>query len=251
MPAVAAAYTEEAQRRPQSALQRRAERIERLLAGEPLGTSGLGYDFAGWNLGVIVAGSEAEETIRSIAEGLDCRLLFLVHEPASGAWLGTRNRLDSAELLERTAPHTSGRMIAIGEPAKGLAGWRLTHRQAAAALPVAKRRGRGAVRYADVALLAAALQDDLLTSSLYQLYLRPLEEERDSAALCETLRAYLAAGGSLSSAAIKLGVSRRTVANRLHRVEDRIGHPLHTRLADVETALRLERLERGYGRIPN
>jgi hypothetical protein len=249
---VAAAYTEEAQRRPESAQQRRAERIERLLGGERLDISGLGYDFAGWHLGMIVVSTEAEAAIRGLAEGLDCRLLLLLREEQTGwAWLGARHRLDSAELLERFAD-VGEQTIAIGEPCEGLVGWRLTHRQAAATLPVAKRRGSGVVRYGEVALLAAVLQDDLLASSLHLLYLRPLGKERDGgAALRETLRAYLAAGRSISSAATSLGVSRRTVANRLRRVEDHIGHPLHTRLADVETALRLEQLERGYERIPN
>ena len=35
------------------------------------------------------------------------------------------------------------------------------------------------VRYVDVALLAAVLQDDLLATSLRKLYLEPLEAERD------------------------------------------------------------------------
>ena len=71
-----------------------------------------------------------------------------------------------------------------------------------------------------------------------------MEAERDGgAALRETLRAYLAGDCSLTSAAGSLGVSRRTIANRLSRIEDNIGHPLHMRLADIETALQLEQLE--------
>ena len=85
------------------------------------------------------------------------------------------------------------------------------------------------------------LQDDLLAESLRGLYLEPLEGERyGGSVLRETLRAYLASGGSSSSAATMLGVSRRTIGNRISRVEELIGHPLHTVLADVDIALRLD-----------
>jgi DNA-binding PucR family transcriptional regulator len=109
---------------------------------------------------------------------------------------------------------------------------------------VAWRSPHTVVRYADVALLAAMLQDDLLADSLRQLYLTPLEDERDGgAALRETLRAYLATGSSISSAAMKLKVNRRTVRNRLVKVEEKVGRPLHTALADLETALRLQEFD--------
>jgi hypothetical protein len=46
----------------------------------------------------------------------------------------------------------------------------------------------------------------------------------------------------VSSAAAALGVSRRTVANRLQTVEARIGRPLGASMPDLEAALRLEEL---------
>jgi hypothetical protein len=54
----------------------------------------------------------------------------------------------------------------MGEPARGIDGWRLSHRQAKAALPTALRAPEAFVRYGDVALLAATLADDLLATSL-------------------------------------------------------------------------------------
>ena len=50
----------------------------------------------------------------------------------------------------------AGVSSAIGEPGKGLDGWRLTHRQAQAAMRIALRRPQRLTRYADVALLAVA-----------------------------------------------------------------------------------------------
>ena len=61
-------------------------------------------------------------------------------------------------------------------------------------MPVAERRGQSLVRYVDVALQAAIVRDDLLATSLRQIYLAPLEKARDGGEVArETLRAYFAA----------------------------------------------------------
>lgn len=234
------------ERRPASREERRAEQIERLLSGAPIDVSELGYDLDAAHLGVIASGPGAEEAIRALATHLDCHLLSVRHnEETLWAWLGTRSIPEPEQLgalLRLPAPRETA--LAFGEPGEGRRGWRRTHRQAEAALPIAQRRKESAVRYADVALLAATLRDDLLATSLCQLYLRPLVDERDGgAALRQTLRAYLAAGGSLSSAASTQKVSRRTISNRLRKVEEKLGRPLHTAMAEIETALRMEELD--------
>ena len=120
--------------------------------------------------------------------------------------------------------------MTIGEPGEGLSGWRLSHRQAKAALQVAERRGQAVLRYADVALLASVLRDDLLVTSLRQLYLEPLERARDGGkAARETLRAYFAAERNVSSTAAVLGVDRRTVTNRMRAIEELFDRPLRDR----------------------
>jgi DNA-binding PucR family transcriptional regulator len=131
--------------------------------------------------------------------------------------------------------------VTVGEPGEGLAGWRFSHRQAKAALPIAERGGEAIVRYAEVALLASVSRDDLLAGSLRQLYLEPLEAARDRGkAARDTLRAYFAAERNVSSTAAALGVDRGTVTNRLRAVEDLIGRPLKEVATELETALRLE-----------
>jgi DNA-binding PucR family transcriptional regulator len=120
-------------------------------------------------------------------------------------------------------------------------GWRLTHRQARAALPIARQSQEPAVRYGDVALIASVLQDELLVRSLRQLYLEPLAEERDGGeVLRKTLRAYFEAERNVSSAAAALGVTRKTVTNRLGVVEECLDRPLGSCSAEVEVALLLE-----------
>jgi DNA-binding PucR family transcriptional regulator len=134
-------------------------------------------------------------------------------------------------------------MLALGEPGRGLAGWRLTHRQAQAALLVALRRPRRCTRYADVALLASALTDEALATVLIDVYLAPLEDSRGSGpVLRETLRAYLGAERSVSSAAAALGVVRKTVEKRLRTIEEKLGRSLHPCPAELEIALELDEL---------
>jgi hypothetical protein len=179
-------------------------------------------------------------------ERLDRRLLLAEpDEQAAWAWLGGRRRFECEELgFIASYPWPDGSALACGEPGQRLGGWRLSHRQAAAALPVAQRGPATVVHYADVALLASVLQDDLLDTSLRQAYLAPLEAERDGGrAAKDTLRAYFAAAGNTSSAAAALGVNRRTVASRLTAIEDCLDRPLLTSSAELEVALRLDQLE--------
>jgi DNA-binding PucR family transcriptional regulator len=144
-------------------------------------------------------------------------------------------------------------MFALGEPARGIEGWRQTHRQAQAALVVALRRSGiqsptqektvTVTRYADVALLATALKDELLARALIDTYIAPLEDPRGGdPVLCETLRAYLAAERSVSSTAAALGVVRKTVENRLRAIEEKLGRSLHPCPVELEVALRLDEL---------
>jgi len=86
--AVSETYTEEAERRPQSTERRRAERIERLLGGEPLETADLGYDFGGWHIGLLASGPEASEALA----GLACRELPVDVMLAIGARQGRRSQ---------------------------------------------------------------------------------------------------------------------------------------------------------------
>lgn len=243
------AVSEEFRREPQgrgtSSEQRRVRRIECLLAGETVDVAELPYDFDAYHLGVICRGDAAEEVVRRLAADLD-RLLLLVRrdEGTVWAWLGSRSRLDPIELGRRAAGMSPPSVrLALGEPGEGVAAWRLTHRQARAALPIALRGSDPVVRYADVALTAAIIQDDVLATSLRQLYLMPLERDRDGGEVArKTLWAYFEAGRNVSSAAAALGVKRHTVTNRLRASEELIGRPIDRWAAEIEAVLRLEEL---------
>jgi hypothetical protein len=239
-------YTREASNHPSTPGQRRAERVRRLLAGEPIDPTELNYDLEASHIGMVAQGPAAADTIRKLAVRLGTRLLMVQHEEEMvWAWLGFRHGLDSANLEGVASENWSSRItLAIGETGLGPSGWRLTHRQALAALSIARRCAKSLVRYLDIALLACISRDELLATSLHELYLAPLERERDGGkSLRGTLRAYFSSERNISSAASALGVSRRTVANRLRTVEQIIGCPIATGAADIEAALRLQELD--------
>jgi hypothetical protein len=242
--AVSTEHAREAKRWPSSTADRRRECVKGLLAGELVDRSELGYDLDAHHLALMAKGEEAPQAMRLLAGQLDRRLLAVrrEEEDAWACWLGGSQPLEAEAALRALGEIPLDRVfVTVGEPGEGLAGWRFSHRQAKAALPVAERRRRHVVRYADVALLASILRDDLATTSLRRLYLEPLEAARDGGESArETLRAYFAAERNISSTAAALGVDRRTVTNRIRAIEDLFGRPLRDFALEIEIALQLD-----------
>lgn len=256
MAMVGSSYVEEQRAvRPLSSGQRLRERVRRLLDGELLDLTGIDYDFDRWHLALLASGSGAHQALDVLTSDFDARRLIVPGgEGASWAWVGTRKRLDPQRIeAAATAFKTAdGLRLGIGEPGSGRGGWSLTHGQAHAALSVAIQSSEGCVRYADVAVLASAMRDDLFTTSLRQLYLAPLERGRDGGrTLRETLRTFFAVEQNVSSTAATLGVSRQTVANRLRAVEERVGRPLPDCASELQAALRLSEVRREGGTTEN
>lgn len=245
--AVSAEYKQESQRMHQNADERRAGLVKTLLAGQPVDADELRYRFDAWHIGAVARGPGAKAMLHDLAARLDRQFLLVC--PGGGAiwaWLGGKKRINTAD-VERLLPQPwpNGLSLALGEPERDLAGWRLTHLQAQDAAPIARHPVPRPVRYAEVPLLATAARDDLLAQSLQRLYMDPLADERDGgAALRQTLRAFLAAGLNVSSAAVMLGISRQTVTARLRVVEERIDRPIQDCAAEIAVALKLEELGR-------
>lgn len=227
----------------------RAERVRRLLDGELLGSTELGYELAAWHIGAVAEGAGAEAALRKIAALADRRLLLV---RAGGqtlwTWFGGLRRIESQAVMERArGAWPAGVRVAFGEPGKGTSGWRLTHRQAVAAMGALRHSDEDLVHYREVAVLSSALRDDVLCRSLEQLYLEPLAAERDGAVLRETLRAYFAAQRQASGASAALGVTRQTVNNRLRSSEKLLGVPLGVCGIELEVALRLQAFSKRHG----
>jgi GGDEF-like domain/PucR C-terminal helix-turn-helix domain len=227
------------------ATRRRARLIERLLAGEPLSAAELGYEMQAHHLAVVAKGPRAAEAVRELAAAFDRRLLVLLRNgEVLWAWLAGRKPLDSADVLRRASVARPPELhLAVGEPGEGPEGWRLSHRQARAAFPVALRGEKQVVRYADVAILATAIHDELLAISLPKLYLEPLAQGHDGGALLrKTLRAYFLAECNAASAAATCGVSRQAVNGRLRTIEARLGRSLASCRPELEAALQMDAL---------
>jgi hypothetical protein len=226
---------------------RRRRLVEELLAGQRSEAAELRYGFETWHLGLIAVGPSAGQSVGAMARSLDAHPLLLERDHETvWAWLGGGRVLerDHFELPRHLHPSIGVRLV-VGEPARSLAGWRLTHRQAVAAFAVARRGAAPLVRYRDVALLAAAHRDELLRSSLEQVFLMPLSAGRDGGAVLRvTLDAYFAAGRNVASAAATLGVSRQTVNSRLRSAEERLGCSLESCATELHTALQLDALSR-------
>jgi hypothetical protein len=236
---VADEHSRELRSRPTTAGQRRSERVRMLLSGELIDAPELDYELDAWHLGAIAAGPGALEALRSLAAAADRQLLSVqAGRCRIWAWLGGRR--PPQELPRLAAELPAEVVLVLGEPAHGLPGWRLTHQQAKSALPIALRQPGAPVRYSEVALLSAVLQDEVLARSLEQLYLEPLARGGDGGEMLrQTLSAYFAAARNAAAAAALLGVSRQTVNSRLQQAEERLGRTLDSCAVEMEAALRL------------
>lgn len=248
MASVATEYMDELERIRRSPAQRIAERVQRLLASDsPVDAAGLDYELDAWHLGLVVTGSRPDVAARTLAAGLNRQSLVVAQgNDGAWAWLGGRERLAVIEVERYQAAGVLGdATLAVGEPRRGIEGWRLTHYEARAAQQVMLRRPQPLVQASDVVLLAAVLRDEMLAKSLQSTYLAPLDDHGDSGlGLRETLRAYFDAGFNAATAAAALEVDRHTVQRRLRKVEEALGRLLHSCHAELEVALVLEELDR-------
>jgi PucR C-terminal helix-turn-helix domain len=245
--AISSTYAAEIAAPPGPSVRRRqAELVRRLLAGELVDPVVLDYPLDRTHVGVVVrppAGVPVDHGFPPCSD--TAHLAVLGGEGLLWGWFGRREHLS----LDRIEPWAVSKLpvgsrIGIGEPAFGREGWRLTHDQARAALSVADRGPDPVVHYAEVAVLASALRDELLTRSLKELYVDRLDDGRgDVAVMKKTLRAFFEADRSVTSAAVALGVTRNTVTNRIRTVEERIGPLGPMRAAHLYLALCLNDLD--------
>jgi DNA-binding PucR family transcriptional regulator len=223
----------------------RLELVKRVLKGEALDVSGLGYGLERHHTALVAEGVD-DGRLKELAAELAADVL-LVRPGASVRWLWmatpAKPQPDAVRLATRSSlPDRC--TVAIGTSEAGQSGWRTSHMQANAAFGVARRTGRP-THYGDVMLIASTLCDHELESALRREFLNPLKAPpRGGDALLETLRAYFAADRNGTSAAAALEVSRQTVSNRLQLAEHRLGRSLSSCAPEVELALRLDELDR-------
>jgi hypothetical protein len=235
-------YTAERDRFIRSREQRRTQLVRDVLDGaEPDAATAqeLGYDLRLEHLACVVSGPESEAAIRTLGRELDAphHLVVPLAGETSWAWLGRVRPFSLPERLEAA----DGTTLSIGDPASGAEGFRRSHREARDAHRVAvRRREPSVVRYDEVALEALLGEDDSRARAFVARELRGIDgDDPRSHRLRTTLRAYFASAQNASAAAAMLGVHEHTVSYRLRTIEDRLGRPVTTRRAELETALRL------------
>ena len=251
--AFAAEYTKEMERLEQGPSRQLLECVQGLLAGGSGAHADLeGYRLDAWHLGLVATGERAALECRHLAESLGCDLLALPRAEAGvWGWFGSPDRIELARLEELVAAGKGSLSMAVGESRPGLEGWRLTHREAQAAVAVAALEPPRLTRYSDVALVADALQNAVTGKSLLHRYIEPWRGHREGERLRKTVRAYLDLDCNAASAASALGVNRHTVQRRLRRVEGAVGEALLTRRSEFDVALRLEDLTANQGTTPS
>ena len=132
-------------------------------------------------------------------------------------------------------------MVAVGESARGIDGFRITHTQAVQTQAVALLGGADAPQVTTFGQVgvAALLTADLETTRAWvrQVLGRLATDDEHSARLRETLRVFLATGGSYTASAAELAMHKNSVKYRVEKAGQERGRPIGGDRLDVELAL--------------
>jgi DNA-binding PucR family transcriptional regulator len=146
--------------------------------------------------------------------------------------------------LEELRRTSDGLRVAVGRPARGVEGFRRSHREALLARRVVtlSRRPRGeCVSFGSVALDALLTEDLDEARRFVENELGDLVGDDSDACrrLAATLEVFLDEKSSFVRTARRLGVHANTVAYRVARAEELLGHDTSERQLELRTALRL------------
>jgi PucR C-terminal helix-turn-helix domain/GGDEF-like domain len=252
-----AAYTDERENWLRNRNAARAARIRRLLAGERVDVAAaeavLGYRLRQWHVGLVcwagdaVTGDEMTRLERAVghvaAQAASSGDPFFLPRDESSAWawlpLGIRDTLACAAAI--TADLDGDIHFAFGDPAKGTAGFCLTHQEAVAAQAVALAKGSSAPRavaFGEVAPVAIMLgASGLLRAWVLSTLAGLATDDEHHARLRDTLLVFLRTGGSYKTTAEQLMLHKNTVQYRIHKAEESLGRPLSANRHNVELAL--------------
>jgi DNA-binding PucR family transcriptional regulator len=164
---------------------------------------------------------------------------------AVAGWVASHSGFDPVALdgLRLDASLAPGARLALGEPARGVSGFRDSHRQALQARRVAtlaKRPPGTVTRYRRIALSAMATTDMEQARAFVQRELRGLMGSDDSSArLIATLQIFLEEGSSYSRASKRLGIHENTVRYRIKQTEELLGRGVEERTLELRVALAL------------
>ncbi|MUL63711.1 PucR family transcriptional regulator [Mycobacterium sp. CBMA 234] len=193
--------------------------------------------------------AEMERLVQQFAASIgaaDSPLFISVDRATAWAWVAVPAAavVDAVTWLGRLVPD-DGPYVAVGTAQSGVAGFRLSYRQAEDARTVAvasgpQRRRFTAFSHRGIALAALLGSNVDALSAWATEVLGPLACSTDSdQRLRETLQAFLKAGGSNKAAAEELHLHTNSVKYRVQRAIERRGRPIEDDRLDVEVALLL------------
>jgi hypothetical protein len=247
MAVVAEEYSLERARLAKAPRDRTAAEVRRILRGDADSDTVAGYTLDLWHVGLVCEVGIRTDDLRGAARAAGCRLLVVTGEgERTWAWLGSRESLDFDLILKPLGEVAAKRdsAIGLGEARPGIDGWRLSHEEAQGAFEVPLTKKAPVVRARDVLMTMAVLRDSVLRRSLFASFVEPLDNGRPGSAdeLRQTLLSYLAVGQSIKPVTVLLGIDRHTVQRRLRISESLIGRSIEDCAAELQTALRAERM---------
>jgi DNA-binding PucR family transcriptional regulator len=221
---------------------RRIAWVREVLADVAGAGSGGDYELGRQHLAAIAWGAEPERAITELGQRLGAAVLIVPGQSGSTwGWLGSSSVRPAWPSLSRALPLPADTFLALGAPAAGADGFRLSHRQALEAARVLRLTGAPLGAYDDLSLEALVLRDERAARDFMQRELGPLlDDGKRTQILLETLRAYTESNWNAASTGARLAVHERTVGYRLATIEERLGHPLAARREEIGIALRLQ-----------
>jgi DNA-binding PucR family transcriptional regulator len=260
------AYMQERERWVRSAEALRVDEVRAILDGRPVDEQEAGrrlrYELGRKHLAMLVW-SDAE-VVEDGAIGAFERVAHEVGQRLNGvdvlcvpqgravlaAWVGMRDEPDLS-LLEgfRSAEAIAcGAVVAVGEVGTAVEGFRRSNQEAQLARRVAalgKRSAGSVVHFKDVALTALMTNDLDEARRFVARELGQLAADTDaSRRLAATLKVFLEEGASFVRAARRLGVHENTIAYRVRRAGEVLGHGVEERQLELRVALALADLLR-------
>jgi DNA-binding PucR family transcriptional regulator len=161
-------------------------------------------------------------------------------------WAGFRQAPED-QTLARDLPLARWINVALGQVGEGIGGFRRSHEEAVLARGVHQLGGQEqptCVRFSDVAFEVMLTQSREEARRFVTQQLGDLAaEDKSVARVRDTLRVFLEENGSFQNAAARLGVHKNTVAYRIRRAEELLGHGVKERQLELQTALRLAPLD--------
>ena len=186
-----------------------------------------------------------ESLAQEITEALGARRRLSTPSSSRGLWAwiptdGPPNGAQRNAVAALTAP--AGLRAAIGQPGKGLDGFRRSHEEALAAQRIAMTDGHDQLVtwYSDVEIVSLLSCDARGARALVARELSSLTGlDAQSDKLRRTILAYVRCGCSATAAGRELGVHTNTVRYRIEQAEDALGRPLQGQELRLQLALML------------